>query len=264
MRNYELEMMEALEILENSGCLWGVKAEFEAEGTRFLELIELARIARRSGTRLAVKVGGAEAVRDLDELKRVGVEAVIAPMIESAYAVKKNIDSIERVFAGSASPPQFLINFETSGAWENRVEILESVASSPQIRGIVFGRVDFSLSTGLKRDDINQQSVLEVALFLATELARADKLFVIGGGVSELSFPFLAEAQAVRLDRFETRKVVFNAAQTLAFEERASLIRQAMRFEIAWLRFKREQASSVLHEDEDRVKMLEERWLGGS
>ena len=257
-------MLDALETLEGSGCLWGVKAEFEAEGTRFLELIELTRIVRSSGAKLAVKVGGAEAVRDLDELRKVGVDAVIAPMIESSYAVTKFSDSVERVFGDSLNPPQFLINFETSGASENRVSILDSVASSQLIQGIVFGRVDYSLSSGLGRDAINSQPVLDVALFLAAELRKMEKSLLIGGGVSELSLPFLSEVQAVRLDRFETRKIVFRSSETLAHPEKVALLKEAMRFEIAWLKFKRSQAESVQREDEARIKMLEERWLSGS
>lgn len=264
MSDFEQEMLDALETLERSGCLWGVKAEFEAEGTRFLELIEITRIVRNSGAKLAVKVGGAEAVRDLDELKKVGVDAVIAPMIESSYAVTKFSDSIDRVFGGTPKAPQFLVNFETSGALENRVSILDSVASSPHIQGVVFGRVDFSLSSGLGREAINSKPALDVALFLAAELRKMEKSFLIGGGVSELSFPFLAEVEAVRLDRFETRKIVFHSSQTLAHPEKVALLREAMRFEIAWLKFKRSQASIVQQEDEARVKMLEERWLVGS
>lgn len=263
MSDFESEMADALETLERSGCLWGVKAEFEAEGTRFLELIEMTRIVRHSGAKLAVKVGGAEAVRDLDELKRVGVDAVIAPMIESPYAVTKFSDSLDRVFGSVTRAPQFLINFETLMAWENRVAILDRVASSPLIQGVVFGRVDFSLSSGLGRDAINSRSVLDVALFLAAELREMKKSFVIGGGVSEDSLPFLADVQEVRLDRFETRKIVFHAAETLAHPKKSSLLREAMRFEIAWLKFKRHQASIVEQEDEARVEMLQKRWLDG-
>jgi len=60
------ELVQDLRALVEGGFVWGVKAEFEAEGTRYQELVELIAVARLAGVKVAVKIGGPEAIRDLN------------------------------------------------------------------------------------------------------------------------------------------------------------------------------------------------------
>ena len=262
MANYEIEMQNALADLRAAGVLWGVKAEFEAEGSRFFDVLRLSKVARSVGTHLAVKIGGCEAVRDLLELRDVGVDSIIAPMIESAYALSKFDQAIDRVFGSAESKPDFFANFETAQAAASFDEILSGLNESRNVSGIVFGRVDFSISSGLSRDDINSSTVFGTASRLAEALKHSGKLLLVGGGVSPDSVTFLSNLAEVKLDRFETRKVVFNARAALDASNLDELILTAVRFELAWLRSKRESASQVSTEDDQRIEMLEARWLG--
>ena len=81
----EKQMLEILSELHASHSVFSVKAEFEAEGTRNDDLLRLFDLVRRSGLSLTIKIGGCEAIRDLIECKQLGVDRIVAPMIETDY-----------------------------------------------------------------------------------------------------------------------------------------------------------------------------------
>ena len=119
-----------------------MKLEFEAEGTSFEEALVLKEMAQKSGLELTVKIGGCEAVRDVIDTKKLEAQTVIAPMIESEYALKKFISAVKNIYE-NVNDNRLFINIETVTALENFDKIINS-KNFRYINGIIFGRGDMS------------------------------------------------------------------------------------------------------------------------
>lgn len=257
MNKFEKRMLAILEQGKAEFGIVAVKAEFEAEGTRTDELLRLLEIARRAGLGVALKIGGCEAVRDLIECRQYGVDHIIAPMVETPYALKKYIAAKNKVFPHEERGDiRFLFNVETRYTLEHLPEMAK-VARDGNV-GFVFGRVDFAGSMGRARDFVNSDEMIGHVKQVAA-LANENGLeLVVGGGVNPDSILPLRQVRQTKLTRFETRKVVFDAA-VLDGKTAAQGMELAIEFELLWLKNKREYYSGIAAEDEARIAMMEAR-----
>lgn len=257
MNAYEKRM---LAILAEGAAKYGfvsVKAEFEAEGTRSDEFLRLLELARRAGLKVALKIGGCEAIRDLIEARQYGVDYIIAPMVETPYALSKFIAAKDKVFPkDEQADMSFLFNVETATTFESLAKLGE-VAQAGNV-GFVFGRVDFAGSLGHDRSFVNSDAMADYVNAVAKVAQERGLELVVGGGVSPDSVPLLAGARAHRLDRFETRKVVFDAAVVEDGRAQAGM-ELAIEFELLWLKNKRDFYRGIAEEDATRIAMMEAR-----
>lgn len=260
MNKTEREMFSILQELKNKFGAVAVKAEFEAEGTRTEELLRLLDISKRAGMKFGLKIGGCEAVRDLLEAKQFGVDYVIAPMVETPYALSKFIEAKNKVFsADEFEDTDFLVNIETGTSFSNIDEMIKIASSKNAIQGIVFGRVDYVGSKAMGRDAVNSDEVTKDCLSVAKICMTHHLDLVVGGGVSINAVPALRQIASTHLSRFETRKVIFDAS-ALANEGIEQGLLHAVHFELLWLLNKREYYKIITREDDKRIEMLDARW----
>ena len=258
MNLLEKRMVDTLKDLKENHHVVGIKAEFEAEGTRLEEALRLKEVVTKAGLELTIKIGGCEAIKDMYDARTIGVSTIVAPMIETPYAMKKYVQATKFVFPEEERKDiKFLINLETITGYINLKEMIQS-PSFADISGIVLGRVDMTGSMGLTREDINSDKILDIAKVLSSEMSKVNKDMVIGGGVSAHSLPFFKELSY--LSRFETRKIIFDAQKALADKHADKGILKAVGFELMWLKNKREFYRMIFDEDFQRLQMLEARY----
>ena len=255
MNRIEKKMLEILKELKNEHNVLAVKAEFEAEGSRTDELVKLNEIVSRADMNLVIKIGGCEAVRDLDQCKLLGARGIMAPMIESPFAMKKFVGAAKKVYGDEVSDVEWIINAETKTCRENFDEILAE--GKGFLNTISIGRVDLSASMGLTREVINGEEVFEAAQFFAKKAKAAGIVVGFGGGISFDAIDFVKNMKGLA-QKFETRKIVFKYDDNA--ERLKAGILKAMEFEVLYLQNKCEFYDRMANEDKVRMQMLVERF----
>ncbi len=253
-------MVELLKDLKKYYGVVDLKAEFEAEGTRLNELMRLKEVANSADLNIAMKIGGAEAITDIFEALKVGVSALVGPMIESPYSMKKYLEGIEKYVPKDVrSGMRIIAMIETVNGYKNVDEIL-ATDKNGVLNSLSVGRVDLSGSLGLSRDEINSDRVYKIVEDIFTKAKKKGLYTVMGGGIAKEAIPFINKLIAKKLlDRFETRKIVFATDQKMTAYKMEEAIIKANLFELFWLQNKKKYYTSIYLEDDPRIEMLMSR-----
>ncbi len=251
MNKEERKMLDSLLELKEVYGVYGIKAEFEAEGARMDELISLRELILRADLKFVTKIGGCEAVHDMQQCKILGATGVMAPMIETPFAMSKFVTAAQRVYGDQIDTVEWIINAETKTCHANYDGILE--AGKGFLNAVTVGRSDLSASMGIDRKDIESKPVFDATRDLLQKSRNAGHVTNFGGNIGIESIPFIQGMSDVA-DRFETRKVVITMDKDENHLRKA--IHKALNFEFLWLLNKKSYYTRLSAEDEARIERM--------
>lgn len=248
---YMNNLKETLLKLKTLGCS-GVKISYEDEGALLNEVITMRYLTSSIGVNLSIKIGGCEAKRDIVDCLNISCDSIVAPMVESEFALNKFSKSLKQYnYTGEKG-----FNLETINAYNNLEEISKEFKN---IDFVTVGRVDFVSSLKKDRSVVNDDSMFEMVKNVFCKVKEQDKKCYLGGAISVASKDFIKKLIDLNLlDKFETRYIIFDVKQ-IHFEDFENLLYWANVFEVAWLKFISERYGALFNKDVERIKMMEER-----
>ncbi|MES2492723.1 MAG: aldolase/citrate lyase family protein [Pseudomonadota bacterium] len=184
-----------------------LKGEFEAEGLTRETIAAEAAFAARNGLPYLVKIGGCEAKSDLRFLMQQGIRSVVAPMIESAFAMRKYMEMVpDRAFDHVG------VTIETIDAVRNIEAILDA---GIKLKEVTVGRTDLTASYGGAHVDCDET----IAMVKAVGKAAHDRGLglTMGGSINAKTVALLKVDEELRalVASVETRKCVMPVARFL-------------------------------------------------
>jgi HpcH/HpaI aldolase/citrate lyase family protein len=177
-----------------------LKGEFEAEGLNSIEMAAEAIWAARRGLDYLVKIGGCEAKSDVEYLQKLGIRSLVAPMIESPFAMSKYMGMLP-----DGAFDHVGVTIETFHAVDRIEEILEA---GTKLTNVTIGRSDLTASFG--GSSTNCPETLEKTLKVARSAKARGLEVTMGGSVDAKTREIMREGHelASLLDAVETRKIV--------------------------------------------------------
>lgn len=224
-----------------------VKGEFEAEGLSRDTVAAEALFAARHSLPYLVKIGGCEAKSDIRFLILMGIDRIVAPMIESAFAMRKYMAMMP---AGGFH--HVGVTIETIDAVQ-RIEAILDAGS--KLSEVTIGRTDLTDSYG--GTGVDSAETIDMVKNVA-RAARARGLGVtMGGSVNKRTIELLhADSElAMLLDAVETRKCVMPIASAL----KPGALEVAFGVERALLQLQQTAFGRIVQAAEQRLGQLQAR-----
>ena len=209
-----------------------VKQSLEDEGASFDELKLMRSISKRAGLQLNIKVGGCEAKTDIYFCEKLGVNGIVAPMVESEYALKKFMQIISK-----NKKQNLYINLESIQAFKNIDKIIKT-KNFKKLKGIVIGRSDLAGSLNLQKSEVDSKRIFNLVLNLLKKIKRKKIITKMGGSLTPQSLKFARRLFYMKLlDRVETRNIEIKLNDKV-LNNFDKLIIDIFNFELEWIRFK--------------------------
>lgn len=245
------------DMIENDGLV-GIKTSFEDEGATFNETIRLKQVCNEAKTKVTLKIGGPEAIRDLKDSMIIGVKGIVAPMVESPFALKKFIQAVRtHIDEDVLDTLQINVNIETINA-VNQIQDILAIEEANQLYGVTVGRVDLVSSMGKNRNYVNNEEVYGHARKVFAAAKEKGLKACLGGAITVDSLFFLKRLHSEGLlDKFETRYAMYDPSITLRNLSKA--LSKGQMFEYEWLMSKSESYAKFADQDMARIRMIQDR-----
>jgi len=248
-----IDLKNSLENLGKNYGIIGMKQSFEDEGVLLNDVVAFKRVTEVCGLQSFVKIGGCEAKSDLYNCVRMGINGIIAPMVETPFALSKFIDMIENY----SDRVDAYVVIESRTSYDNIDVILKN--GEGKLNGIVVGRSDFSKSYNLNKSEVDSSFIYDKVEDILTKAKKHNYITVLGGSVSTRSTQFIKDMyNKGLLDRVETRNVVIslNKNNIINIDK---VIQKALDFEIEWLQYKLSISSKLSSDYSERIGLLKNR-----
>jgi 4-hydroxy-2-oxoheptanedioate aldolase len=224
-------LINKLKILKNFGVV-AIKQSLEDEGASFEDLTFMRKLTKKLDLKLNVKIGGCEAKNDIFFCHSIFANGIVAPMVESEYALKKFIQTVPSSFKGD-----LYVNLESKNAISNLNKILDK-NEFKKLKGVVIGRSDLAGSLDLTKKEVDSRKILNLMEHCLKKIKKNKKLVKMGGSITKNSKSFISILFKKKLiDRIETRNIELKLNDKIIknFDMIISLV---FNFETDWLRYK--------------------------
>lgn len=230
----------------------GMKQSFEDEGVLLKDVITIKRITELCGLDSYVKIGGCEAKTDLYNCINLGVNGVIAPMVETSFALSKFLDIVKN-YPNKTNP---YIVIESKTAYNNIDEILKN---SIDLKGIIVGRSDLCKSYNLSKEEVDSNFILKQVEEVLVKAKSYNLTTTMGGNISVKSSSFIKSMfKKGLLNKIETRNIVIELNNNNVNNIEV-IIQKSLDFEIDWIKYKLSQFDSLTQEYSSRINLLSNR-----
>lgn len=181
--------------------LISLKSGTEIEDMSFAEIGFLKKVAHGI-VPLVIKISGPEARQDIRNCMYLGIDVILAPMVESVYSLQNFVATIKEIKEElQTAEPDLAINLETAHAYEVFDDMIESSAFEA-LSQVTVGRGDLSKSMHLGVDD---DEVIQITNSIVKRVNRLGYISSVGGGLNLKTISQIS--QQIDTARFNSRHV---------------------------------------------------------
>ncbi len=249
--NFQEALLKQLKILKTKYNLIGIKSEFEAEGSAYIDIARLRSITNKMQIKLFVKIGGVEALNDIYNCLELCVDGIIAPMVETKFGAKKFIDIVDKLQLKKRV--HLSINIETKSGVNNLNDILK--IASGKIHNITVGRSDLTASYFNKKISPNSDFILNKIKYISKSAKKHNLTTTVGGSVNADTIKKYSKEKDISkiVTKIETRKVML---PTNIFLNKKLALNNSLKFEEIYIMQKKELNDMKLASEISRLSNL--------